>query len=211
MSNGISTTDQGALTQSSPDEPRLSTQARFQNHDHLERQSRPEIESTLSTEIRDAQSHNQYHGDGSLERSQTARDDRNYDVPIEPIATTASGAIPIYSVFSRNQKRFIVFMAAWAGFFSPVSGNIYFPALNPLAEDLNVSNTLINLTLTSYMVCHRQNTNRNIIAPILTMILAQIFQGLAPSFFGDFADIAGRRPAYAGKLTSSTPKIYCPD
>ncbi|KAG9792292.1 hypothetical protein KCU88_g907, partial [Aureobasidium melanogenum] len=66
-------------------------------------------------------------------------------------------------------------MAAWAGFFSPVSANIYFPALNPLAQDLHVSDTLINLTLTSYM----------------------IFQGLAPTFFGDFADAAGRRPAYA--------------
>lgn len=209
MSNGISTTDQGALTQSSPDHPRLSTQARFENHDHSERQSRSEIESALSAEIRDAHSHRQYHGDGSLQRSQTARDDMNQDVPIEPIATTASGAMPIYSVFSRNQKRFIVFMAAWAGFFSPVSGNIYFPALNPLAQDLNVSNTLINLTLTSYMVCHRQNTK--IMPPILTMILVQIFQGLAPSFFGDFADIAGRRPAYAGKLTSSIPKIHCPD
>lgn len=57
-----------------------------------------------------------------------------------------------YSVFTRSQKRFIVFMASWAGFFSPVSSQIYFPALNTLAEDLNVSNSLINLTLTSYMV-----------------------------------------------------------
>jgi multidrug resistance protein len=44
-------------------------------------------------------------------------------------------------------------MASWAGFFSPVSGQIYFPALNALAEDLHVTDTLINLTLTSYMVC----------------------------------------------------------
>ncbi len=43
-------------------------------------------------------------------------------------------------------------MASWAGFFSPVSGQIYFPALNPLARDLHVSASLINLTLTSYMV-----------------------------------------------------------
>jgi MFS family permease len=38
----------------------------------------------------------------------------------------------------------------------------------------------------------------------------QIFQGLAPSFFGGFADIAGRRPAYAGKLISSTPRRILP-
>lgn len=62
----------------------------------------------------------------------------------------------------------------WAAFISPTSANIYFPALNPLEVDLNVSPTLINLTLTSYM----------------------IFQGLAPTVFGDLADMAGRRPAY---------------
>jgi hypothetical protein len=57
-----------------------------------------------------------------------------------------------YSVFTVSQRRYIVFMASWAGFFSPVSSQIYFPALNTLAKDLDVSNSLINLTLTSYMV-----------------------------------------------------------
>lgn len=57
-----------------------------------------------------------------------------------------------YSVFTTSQRHFVVFMASWAGFFSPVSSQIYFPALNTLARDLHVSNSLINLTLTSYMV-----------------------------------------------------------
>ena len=65
-------------------------------------------------------------------------------------------------------------MAAMGGFFSPLSANIYFPALNALARDLKVSNQLINLTLTSYM----------------------IFQGFAPTIFGDLGDMTGRRPAY---------------
>lgn len=52
--------------------------------------------------------------------------------------------------------------------------NIYFPALNPIANDLGVSVSLINLTLTTYM----------------------IFQGIAPTLFGDFGDMAGRRPAF---------------
>lgn len=52
--------------------------------------------------------------------------------------------------------------------------NIYFPALNPIATDLGVSVSLINLTLTTYMV----------------------FQGIAPTIFGDFGDVAGRRPAF---------------
>jgi len=65
-------------------------------------------------------------------------------------------------------------MVAIAGFFSPLSANIYFPALNTLATDFHVSSSIINLTLTSYM----------------------IFQGLAPTVFGDLADMTGRRPAY---------------
>ena len=81
---------------------------------------------------------------------------------------------PAYSVFSDRQRKFIIFMVACAGFFSPLSANIYFPALNALSRDLKVSNGLINLTLTSYM----------------------IFQGLAPTVFGDLADMTGRRPAY---------------
>lgn len=81
---------------------------------------------------------------------------------------------PAYSVFSDRQRKFITYMVACAGFFSPLSANIYFPALNALSQDLKVSNGLINLTLTSYM----------------------IFQGLAPTVFGDLADMTGRRPAY---------------
>jgi hypothetical protein len=61
---------------------------------------------------------------------------------------------PPYSTFTKSQKRFIVFSASWAGFFSPVSSQIYFPALNSVADDLGVSSALINLTLTSYMVRH---------------------------------------------------------
>lgn len=66
--------------------------------------------------------------------------------------TTVSTNSPPYTVFSKNQRKFSIFMSSWAGFFSPVSANIYFPALNSLANDLDVSLTMINLTITSYMV-----------------------------------------------------------
>lgn len=69
-----------------------------------------------------------------------------------PSGDVADVADVEYSVFTVSQRRFIVFMASWAGFFSPVSSQIYFPALNSLAEDLHVTNSLMNLTLTSYMV-----------------------------------------------------------
>ncbi len=127
-------------------------------------QSCPDSHSNHST-----QSH------GSIERTPPDDDKIQPRQDLNRTTTNASTIGPVHSVFSRNQKRFIVFMASWAGFFSPVSGMIYFPALNALASDLRVSNTLINLTLTSYM----------------------IFQGLAPTFIGDLADTAGRRLAYA--------------
>ncbi|KAK3955714.1 MFS general substrate transporter [Pseudoneurospora amorphoporcata] len=58
--------------------------------------------------------------------------------------------------------------------FSTLSSYIYFPALVPMANDLGVSISLINLTVTSYL----------------------IVAGIAPAFMGDIADQGGRRPAY---------------
>ncbi|PWY67883.1 MFS general substrate transporter [Aspergillus heteromorphus CBS 117.55] len=80
----------------------------------------------------------------------------------------------VYTIFSKKAKILIVMTASFAGLFSPLSANIYLPALDTLADELHVSDTLINLTVTTYM----------------------IFQGLAPAIFGGLADSAGRRPAY---------------
>lgn len=91
---------------------------------------------------------------------------------LEQLAPVATG--PVYSTFTDRTKRYIVFVVTIASFISPASASIYFPALNPLQAHLGVSTELISLTLTSYMV----------------------FQGLAPTLFGDLADMAGRRPAY---------------
>ena len=98
--------------------------------------------------------------------------DESREENVEKLQKVSSG--PPYSVFTLAQKRWIVFMTAFGGFFSPLSANIYLPALNALSKDLHVSNSIINLTLTSYM----------------------IFQGLAPTFFGDLGDQIGRRPVY---------------
>jgi hypothetical protein len=104
--------------------------------------------------------------DDDMSKAETERDLE----ALEPVPTN----LPIHSAFSSRKRKFIVFMAAFAGFFSPLSANIYFPALNTLSHELHVSSSTINLTITCYM----------------------IFQGLAPSFFGDLADMAGRRPVY---------------
>jgi MFS family permease len=79
-----------------------------------------------------------------------------------------------YSVFTTTQKRWIVLTASLAGFFSPLSSAIYYPATSTIAEDLGVTATKVNLTVTTYM----------------------IVQGLAPMLTAGFSDGAGRRPAY---------------
>lgn len=62
-----------------------------------------------------------------------------------------------YSVFTTSEKRLIILTAALASAFSPLSANIYYPALNSIAKDLRVSPSQINLTITTYMV--RQCSN----------------------------------------------------
>ncbi|KAL9619131.1 MAG: hypothetical protein Q9160_006220 [Pyrenula sp. 1 TL-2023] len=84
-----------------------------------------------------------------------------------------------YSTFSTGEKKVIILAASVATFISPLTSNIYFPALNTLAADLHVSVSKINLSITTYM----------------------IFQGVAPTFIGGLADSAGRRPAYMAGFT----------
>ena len=79
-----------------------------------------------------------------------------------------------YSVFSKYHKRWIVFLVAFAGMFSPLSSFIYYPAINALAISLHTSVEAINLTITSYM----------------------LVSGIAPSILGGTADQYGRRPVY---------------
>ncbi|KAK1971003.1 major facilitator superfamily transporter [Colletotrichum sublineola] len=93
---------------------------------------------------------------------------------VDPENLTRQPSGPAYSVFSPSTKRWITLMATVACFASPMSANIYYPVLAPIADDLGVSIALVNLTVTSYM----------------------ILQAISPTIFGDFGDMAGRRPAF---------------
>ena len=72
--------------------------------------------------------------------------------PASDEETPLLGAQARYSTFSNRQKKYIIVTAALASTFSPLSANIYFPALNSVAKDLHISASLINLTITTYMV-----------------------------------------------------------
>ncbi|KGO76012.1 Major facilitator superfamily domain, general substrate transporter [Penicillium italicum] len=78
---------------------------------------------------------------------------RQYDEDIDeetPLLNPPPTTEP-YSVFTLTQKRLIILTAALASSFSPLSANIYYPALNSIAKDLRVSSSQINLTITTYM------------------------------------------------------------
>ena len=79
-----------------------------------------------------------------------------------------------YSVFTVPQKRAIIIVSSLAGFFSPLTGSIYFPAISTIATALDTSASKIDLTVTTYL----------------------IFQGVSPMIIAGFSDKIGRRPAY---------------
>jgi multidrug resistance protein len=92
----------------------------------------------------------------------------------DPAEQAEQDATPLHSTFTRRQRIFIITMTALASFFSPLSGQIYFPAIPDLAEHYHTSIGNINLTITTYM----------------------ILQGIAPTIMGSLGDTTGRRPAY---------------
>ncbi|KAI9706881.1 MAG: hypothetical protein M1820_004660 [Bogoriella megaspora] len=89
-------------------------------------------------------------------------------------ANTELPSAPLHTVFNRSQRISIVVMITLASFFSPLSGQIYYPAIPDIANEYHTTTGRINLTITTYM----------------------ILQGLAPTIMGTFGDTTGRRPAY---------------
>ncbi|KAK3080569.1 hypothetical protein LTS18_000179 [Coniosporium uncinatum] len=73
------------------------------------------------------------------------------------------------TAFSRRTRIFIITMTGFASFFSPLSGQIYFPAIPELAADYNTSIGNINLIIT----------------------ISVILQGLDPTIMGIFGDVTG--------------------
>ena len=89
---------------------------------------------------------------------------------------------PPYHIFSKRQKWNLVLLVSLAGSLSPLSSNIYFPAIDSISSELGVNASLVSLTITVYM----------------------IVQGIAPSLFGAVSDSSGRRLTFTIVLV-----IYC--
>ena len=59
---------------------------------------------------------------------------------------------PPYTIFSPRAKMFIVLSVSVSGLISPFGAVTFYPALNVLARELNVTASQINIALTTYMV-----------------------------------------------------------
>ena len=63
-----------------------------------------------------------------------------------------SGAPSPYSAFSPPRRRLILGIVTAAGFFGPLSGGIYLPALPLFGDIFSTSPTVINATVSVYML-----------------------------------------------------------
>lgn len=117
------------------------------------------------------------HDDGSNAKGVPAATDAEpvFVPERERLAEEASGnANAPWTIWSSKQRKFIILTASFASLLSPLSGQIYFPALDTIAKDLHVTNSLVNLSITTYL----------------------IFQAIAPTFTAQLSDSLGRRPLY---------------
>lgn len=67
------------------------------------------------------------------------------EVPLKPQP-------PPYSAFSLNRRRFMLGVVTAAGFFGPLTGAIYLPSLVLFQDIFKVSATVMNATVSIYMV-----------------------------------------------------------
>lgn len=99
----------------------------------------------------------------NLEKSETIDPDALEDIKNEQ-----------YSVFSIKEKYFIVLLTGFTSFWSAISAPIFYPILDPVKQQFNLNEEIINLAVVIYF----------------------IFQGVSPMFIASIADKIGRKPAY---------------
>ena len=90
-------------------------------------------------------------------------EDRNDD--LLELQRTVTG--PPYSIFTPRAKIFIVVAVSISSLVSPFGATTFYPALDVIARDLGVTPTLINLSLTTYMVCLTPGPRRKDLTDVL--------------------------------------------
>lgn len=106
--------------------------------------------------------------------SRASVEDDSHDVGHPPQLTRTVSSGPPYSIFTSRAKLFIVMAVSVSGLISPFGAVTFYPVLNVLARDLHVTPSLINLSLTTYMIA----------------------QAIAPSIIAGMSDNSGRRLSF---------------
>ncbi|GAA5816252.1 hypothetical protein MFLAVUS_009778 [Mucor flavus] len=123
---------------------------------------------------------------------------------VENQSDTPLTKIP-YSVFSPGMKIMIVTTVSLSSFFSSFSSNIYYPALKNIEDDLHINETMVNLTITVFMIFQACTQNY----PMLLMLrMVQAFgSGSAAAISaGSIGDITlpSERGGYIGITSMGT-------
>lgn len=112
------------------------------------------------------------HQDADIEKSAGLEAAEERSTGMELTRTVSSG--PPYTIFSHRAKMFIVASVSVSSLISPFGATTFYPALNVLADQLNVTPTLVNLALTTYMIA----------------------QAIAPAIIAGMSDASGRRTSF---------------
>jgi hypothetical protein len=67
-------------------------------------------------------------------------------------AVPAPGPTVPYTVFTKAERRTITWLIGCSMFFSPFTANIYFPCLEELQRAVGVNSSLVNLSITTYLI-----------------------------------------------------------
>lgn len=95
---------------------------------------------------------------------------------------TPRPSISRFTVFTSYERHYLTYLLGYLTLASSLTATIYFPLIEPLSRQYDVSIQAINLTITLYVV----------------------FQALSPAVFAPMSDSFGRRPVFL-----MTFSIYC--
>lgn len=127
-------------------------------------------------------------------KAETVALTRQTEKDVELAANEVAPAIakPPYCALAPARKRFILSIVTVAGFFGPLAGNIYLPALPILQQVFHVSTTAINATVSAFMVVFAFAVRW----PCGVTVTFLTADNEKPLFWTGFADYKGRRPLY---------------
>lgn len=79
-------------------------------------------------------------------------DMRDLEAGTEHAALQREVSGPPYSIFSSRMKIWIIFLVSVSALISPFGATLFYPALNVLSDVLDVTPTMTNVAITTYMV-----------------------------------------------------------